>query len=61
MSAFGRMSNFSATYFASLASSSLPVPKVSTYTPTGRATPMAYAICTSARRASPEATMFFAT
>ena len=28
---------------------------------TGRATPIAYATCTSARRASPAATTFFAT
>jgi len=37
------------------------VPKVSTYKPTGCARPMAYATCTSHRRARPAATTFFAT
>ena len=37
------------------------VPKLSTITETGWATPIAYASCTSQRRASPAATMFFAT
>ena len=39
----------------------LPVPKVSTMIETGSATPIAYATCTCARSASPEATMFLAT
>jgi hypothetical protein len=37
------------------------VPKVSTITETGRATPIAYATWTSQRPASPAATTFFAT
>ena len=37
------------------------VPKVSTMTDTGCATPMAYATCTSQRSASPAATTFLAT
>jgi hypothetical protein len=39
----------------------LDVPKVSTMTDTGSATPMAYASCSSHFAASPAATMFFAT
>ena len=38
-----------------------PVPKVLTDIEVGSATPMAYETCTSHRRASPAATMFFAT
>ena len=37
------------------------MPNVSTITDTGRATPIAYATCTSQRFAMPAATMFFAT
>ena len=43
------------------ASGTVEVPKVSTRTETGSATPMAYATCTSQRRARPAATMFLAT
>ena len=43
------------------ASAILPVPKVSTISETGLATPMAYAICTSQRSARPAATTFLAT
>ena len=54
------MSKFASTYFSSASSLTLPVPKVSTFTPTGWATPMAYATCTSQRLAMPAATMFLA-
>ncbi len=45
---------------ASLASSVTPVPKLSTYTETGCAMPMAYATSISQRSASPAATTFLA-
>ena len=41
MSALGRMSKFSRRYDSSFSSLTFPVPKVFTFTPTGRATPIA--------------------
>ena len=57
----GVRSKTSRTAFMISDSGTTDVPKVSTITDTGSATPIAYAICTSQRRASPAATMFFAT
>jgi len=45
----------------SCSTGTVSVPKHSTATLTGRATPMAYASCTSQRLARPAATRFFAT
>ena len=53
MSAFGRMSNFSRMYVSSFSSATLPVPNVFTCTPTGCATPIAYATWTSQRLREP--------
>ena len=49
------------TSAVSLSSLTLPVPKLSTITLTGSATPIAYATCTSQRSANPAATTFLAT
>jgi hypothetical protein len=58
---FGVKSKTWATAFMIAVSGTVLVPKVSTATETGFATPIAYATCTSHRRASLAATMFFAT
>ena len=61
MIAAGRRSKWSCTSAPSLSGAISEVPNVSTITETGRATPIAYATCTSQRLAMPAATTFFAT
>src|SRR5918994_130481 len=61
MMPLGVRSNTSLTIFSNAESGSFPVPKVWTSTDTGRATPIAYASCTSQRRARLASTMFLAT
>ena len=61
MIAAGRRSKTWVTAAWILSSETAPVPKVSTNRPTGSALPIAYAIWTSQRDASPAATTFFAT
>src|SRR5271157_5921810 len=61
MIAAGRRSKWCVTRLAIFSSSIFPVLNVSTRTLTGRATPIAYATCTSHRSANPAVTTFFAT
>ena len=61
MIAAGLRSNTLLTISPISSSDFLPVPKVSTITETGFATPMAYASSTSHLSARPDATIFFAT
>ena len=60
MSAPGRQSKLARTISARRSSEIFPVPKVCTSSDTGSATPIAYATCTSQRRARPAATTFLA-
>ncbi len=61
MIAAGRRSKCAWTSSAIFSSGIVAVPNVSTSTLIGRATPIAYATCTSQRSARPAATTCFAT
>src|SRR6218665_1522541 len=61
MIAAGRTSNTSRMARIIVSSDTVPVPKLSTYNPTGAAFPIAYATWISSRSARPAATTFFAT
>src|ERR1700730_11175604 len=60
MMAFGVNENDSRTREVIRSSGTVSVPNASIITDTGSATPIAYANCTSALRANPAATTFFA-
>ena len=61
MIAAGRRSKTEAMAVSMVSRGTVSVSNVSTVTDTGRATPIAYATCTSTRAASPAATTFLAT